>query len=360
MGYAKSYQIEMEKTLVHVRLPLNLRLQDQGLFTPKQEYFISPLKILYLKHVFVSYSGLCVSQEGLVEESHHASKEDYESFLQDASYYYHQAQNNQGELEVLEDDSLYLLIHSPWHNYYHWICDTLLRLWVVRNRLSQMILLLPEHFLTINWVTESLQFFQFKDIFHIPGQSSLLVKNLCLPQVKPDCHSYHKGLVLEMQDFFLKNVLQVGSRSILDRPMKKLYVSRRKAARRKIANEKQLIDLLECSGFTILDCENLSFLEQVRLFSESQLLLSIHGAGLTNMMWMSKGSTVFELHKRKTRSDDRHSLVYWYLADSLGHNYIQQVCDPVDQEEDFFTANLFVDLERLKLNLDYLVKINLL
>ena len=42
-------------------------------------------------------------------------------------------------------------------------------------------------------------------------------------------------------------------------------------------------------GFETVYTEELSFAEQVRLFSETRCLVSIHGAGLTNLMFMPPG-----------------------------------------------------------------------
>jgi capsular polysaccharide biosynthesis protein len=125
---------------------------------------------------------------------------------------------------------------------------------------------------------------------------------------------------------------------------KRLYISRKYAQKRKISNEADLERVLQKFGFTIVYCEEHSFFGQVSIFSKAQFLISIHGAGLTNMLFMPPGSAVLELHKRKTNMQDQHSLVYWRLASALDHAYYHLICEPSDPEADFFAADFIVDV----------------
>ena len=66
----------------------------------------------------------------------------------------------------------------------------------------------------------------------------------------------------------------------------KIYISRQLASVRKIKNEDDVIKILINYGFHILKAEELNFWDQIRLFSNCKHLISIHGAGLTNCIFI--------------------------------------------------------------------------
>jgi hypothetical protein len=69
------------------------------------------------------------------------------------------------------------------------------------------------------------------------------------------------------------------------RPERRIYVSRKSAARRRLLNGDEVIALAERNGFETFVLEDLSVAEQVRLFSEAHTIMGPHGAGLTNLVY---------------------------------------------------------------------------
>lgn len=198
-----------------------------------------------------------------------------------------------------------------------------------------------------------IQLFQFKKIFIIPSYKSLHVERLCMPELKPICDSYD-SYVLQDISGFLKSRLS-NSQNTHHNLGQKLYLSRKKAGRRKVENENEVEALLKEHGFITIYNEDYSFGDLVSIYGHTKYLVSIHGAGLTNMLFMKANSHVLELYKKITNPSDWHSLAYWYLADVLGHSYYQQVCKPISQEEHFFTANIHVDLKKLDKNIQLML-----
>lgn len=76
----------------------------------------------------------------------------------------------------------------------------------------------------------------------------------------------------------------------------RLYISRRKAANRRIVNESEINPLLEEHGFKTVLCEDLSLAQQVQLFSATVDMIGAHGGGLTNLMYCMSGARVGEIH----------------------------------------------------------------
>jgi len=76
----------------------------------------------------------------------------------------------------------------------------------------------------------------------------------------------------------------------------RLYISRRKAALRRIVNESEIIPLLEAHGFETVLSEDLSLAEQIELFAKAGAVIGAHGAGLTNLIYCDPGSYVGEIN----------------------------------------------------------------
>lgn len=79
---------------------------------------------------------------------------------------------------------------------------------------------------------------------------------------------------------------------------KRIYVSRRDAAVRIIANEAQLLPDLERRGFESVTLSGLSIVEQAELFAGAEAIVAHHGAGLTNLAFCAPGTKVIEVFQQ--------------------------------------------------------------
>ena len=342
---------------IKVAPPQNLAAGDACLFEPFLTYPLPSLKTKKLKGPFVTNSGLVCTNKGLIKECYHDMAGQPDDCLNEVSHYYHAANDNPENLIILDNDETYLLIHHTWHNnYYHWICETLLRLWMVKDQIDKLVLLLPSKEQMSTFALETLEPFSFKSVFYIPHGKSVLVRTLCMPQIKPVMATYNPIALLELNNTYINHATRVKGLNI--KLGERLYISRKKSRRRKIINEDEVIAVLKQYNFAVIYNEDYSFFEQVSIYSNAKYLISIHGAGLTNMLFMPPGSTIFELHKRQTNPTDQHSLIFWYMADGLNHKYYQQICEPTDPDEDFFTAHFIVDINLFKKNLELMFPTN--
>lgn len=336
------------KKVIEVPYPLNMAEKDRFRYAPYLRYELLPQKVKYLHSVFVGNSGFCMNNMGLIKECHHAYPSQYEYYRNEAAKYYYDAEDHPENLVVLDDDNTYLAIHHPWFNYYHWVCESLFRLWMVRHRLDDLVLLLPEYYKDADFIMGSLEPFKIKNICYIPNGKSLMVKNLCLPQIKPLCDSYDAAQLKQVKDFYHSYVR--NEKHITTSLGDKLYVSRQMAPRRKVINEDEIIEVLKKYGFAIYNPEKHPFLEQVSIFSNVKFLVGEQGSGLTNLLFMGKNSSVLELHKDKTNELDHPSPLFWYMAQAIGAQYYQQLCD-THGREDYFEGDYIVDTALLEKNL---------
>ena len=77
-------------------------------------------------------------------------------------------------------------------------------------------------------------------------------------------------------------------------PAKKIYVSRIGDARSPLF-EKELILMLENNGWEVLNASKMTLADQIKEISSAEVLVGIHGAGLSGVNWMSKGTKLVEI-----------------------------------------------------------------
>jgi capsular polysaccharide biosynthesis protein len=111
-------------------------------------------------------------------------------------------------------------------------------------------------------------------------------------------------------------------------------------------NEIGVINTIKNVGYRLVLNEELSFRQQVQLMLGTNVLLGLHGAGLTNMIFMPAGSVIVEIRKE----EDSQNNCFFSLASALGHKYYYVLAKPFKSNipiNDHFSDNVFVDIARL-------------
>lgn len=107
-------------------------------------------------------------------------------------------------------------------------------------------------------------------------------------------------------------------------PMQRIYVSRRRAATRRVVNESQLEPVLRDYGFEIYTVEDLPLFKQIELFSCAEAVAGPHGAGLTNILYAPTGVQVAEIAHFSGFSH------YIVLSKQLGHHFTRLRALPLE------------------------------
>lgn len=82
---------------------------------------------------------------------------------------------------------------------------------------------------------------------------------------------------------------------VSEKKHRRVYISRADAKYRKITNELEIIQFLEKYEFSVVKLESMSFLDQVRLFRDVEIVVAPHGAGLSNLVFCTKQAKVIEI-----------------------------------------------------------------
>jgi len=123
-------------------------------------------------------------------------------------------------------------------------------------------------------------------------------------------------------------------------PTRRLYVSRADAPQRRLVNEREVAAMLAEHGFEVFQGEGMPFADQVRLFSETSIIVGPHGAGLVNS-FAARDATIVELFDPEYVNG-----CYYALADAAGHDYWFLLGENVGG------SDLRVDLDRLERTLE--------
>jgi len=153
--------------------------------------------------------------------------------------------------------------------------------------------------------------------------------------------NYNEPLMRELRE------LVISSFGLASEAHGRVYVSRGRAPKRKVRNEEEVVAAVREFGFSVVHFEDYTFEQQVALAARARHLVSNHGAGLTNMLFMPPGGSVLELRRR----GERERNWFFNLANAAGLEYRYQLCDPADPAEDPHTADIDVDARTLRENL---------
>ena len=88
-------------------------------------------------------------------------------------------------------------------------------------------------------------------------------------------------------------------------PNSKLYASRR-ASLRSPKNEELVENVFKENGFRIVRLEELSLIDEIHEISKVKFWAGVHGAGIINLVWMSKGSKVLDIANESYWTEANH------------------------------------------------------
>ncbi len=122
---------------------------------------------------------------------------------------------------------------------------------------------------------------------------------------------------------------------------KKIFISRKDAASRKIINEDDIFPLFHAAGFTRYYLTQMSLAEQVQLFKNAEIIVGPIGSGLTNIIFCNPGVKIIELYQARRDS------TIWNLSYLLGLNnnhYCVRTTDFIDEREGQYDTMISVDV----------------
>ncbi|GDZ95503.1 TPR domain protein [Planktothrix agardhii CCAP 1459/11A] len=230
-------------------------------------------------------------------------------------------------------------------NYYHWMFDIIARFGLL---LQHFLIEEIDYFVVnrcqLNYEQETLK------LLNIPAEK--IIESCKNPFLKADkllipSYSHATSRTPKWACNFLKNLCLNYPENLELLPLERVYLSRSQASYRQVDNEAEVILFLQQFGFTVLSLETLSVRQQAYYMANTKVIISPHGAALTNLVFCSPGTQVIEfLMPNWTLS------CYWELSNIVGCDYYCLFCEPAD-----FSRSPTNGSQNIKVNLDSLLKL---
>lgn len=193
------------------------------------------------------------------------------------------------------DKAIYLITPEAKGNYYHWMIDLLPRLLIIKKSnlsdFSERSVIL--HFPPKPYEAETL------DLLNISGENVVrtqpfelvVVKDLVVANYYSNERNFPKWKKELLKEF--KEIVTTTNSSGTE--YKKVYLYRGNQKVRRLIQEEDLVKILRGRGFKVVDPQKLRLVEQIQILKQARIVVSIHGAALTNIIFCEKGSSVIEL-----------------------------------------------------------------
>ena len=331
------------ETVARRKLPVNFQTRDLVLFEGELSRVIPSTQVLKFENVLASPEGLLFKGTRILPESfafpYHLDEWRFSSVLKFLAINHGLRRRRKIEREAL-------WITDYWSTgYFHWVADVLTRLFVMRDRLRDLLLVLPGKYEQRGVVQASLKAFGVSEVDFVGADEVVEFRSLVMPSHTAPSGHFKDEAIRGVREVLLSAYGDVSGEEI------RLYISRSAAGRRRIVNEDEVTFVLRKFGFETINAEDLSFEQQVAICSRARYIVSNHGAGLTNVLFMRDGGSVLELRHEA----DCVNNCYFTMSSALDLNYFYQTCAPGDPSADPHDAHLRVDVDQLQRNLTLLV-----
>ena len=238
------------ETVARRKLPVNFKQDHRALFEGELERVIPETRLLRFHDVLASPEGLLFQGTRILRESfafpYHLDEWRLRSVVRFLATNYAFRRRRKIEREVL-------WITDYWSTgYFHWLTDVMTRLFVVRDRVHELLLLLPEKYEAADHVQSSLRAFGVNNVDFIGPDEVVECRSLVMPS-----HTAPSG---HFKDEAIRGVREVLLSAYGDASgeEKRLYISRGKAGRRRIVNEDEVISVLRRYEFEIIIIKGLN------------------------------------------------------------------------------------------------------
>ena len=334
--------------LINRKFPENYLEGELDFCKSEVSYHTHNAELLTFKNSYVNFSGnLYTSAYKLVEASLVAP-----SVFKNRGWFRFLKKVLLKPKRKLAYNEKYLLAFDEWtNNHYHWINDYLPRLTLLAAELPNYTLLLPDEPYIKNVGVKLLDLLNLKprDIEWISRGKFVKAPDLTLITSVVLSGKVHDELIKQVQNRLSNNLLSNHLPAT-----RRIYISRSKALNRKVLNDDQVIALLKEYDFEVVNFEDFSIEQQIQLANSTSIMISMHGAGLTNAIFMPKETAVLEFRRDKVY----HNQCYWHLSAALGQKYYYLFGQPDSDHaiEGAPGCNLTIPLTKLRSTVEQILK----
>lgn len=210
-------------------------------------------------------------------------------------------------------------------NYFHWVMESLTRILLIQPKinLSKTTIVLNQS--NLPFKEESLFFLFDIDSDNIIRKPSKVAFS-CSAVIPSFPHT--RTVQTHMTDITNPSIIRLLNKKVSDLSTKLIvgqpkyfFLSRRQSNSRRVLNEEYLLQMISHPEIKVLETDAMSFIEQVSLFFNAKLVISTHGAGLTNIIFC-KDTRIVELFPQDRNVRDAFAFTQISAALNLHHHII--------------------------------------
>jgi len=312
--------------------PVNLIEKDNFLFKNEYEKIFEEVEIKCFNKIFILPNGIMFNRKFLFHEYFNSQISFFskiKAFLKSLNCLFYFK-----SVRVINDGII--ITDSSSSGFFHWFGDVLQKIekleinYKTYNRHSIVVPYIFDNSLS----RETLSKYNFKIVFLKKNEVAKIIRAIYVPLISPT-GNFRPQLMENLRNRF--NITYQGKKN-------RIYISRSKAQKRRLINEDEIISFLVENHFTIINMEDYSFNEQIEFLSKADILVSIHGAALTNMLWMPRGSKILEIRLK----NDFVNNCYFSLASSLELEYYYFLANPNDINKSTQLTDFIIDTHNFK------------
>jgi capsular polysaccharide biosynthesis protein len=318
--------------------PANLRPEDERLFRHEYERSFGPTDVFTLRNVHLTGDGVFIRGLRPLRELRYVPQE-----KMGPRYVARSLLRRRRRFDA--DGTRYVTAFNRWSpgNYFHWMCDVLPRVLLVRDVVEGATFVLPSSH-AVHFVEDSLAPFAPAAVEFFSPDELAYFREVIVPGHIALTGNYHEPTMRALAEFLRRSLAGDTRAAPDDGPL--VYVTRKSAQHRYVLNEAEVVDVVRGHGFEVVANEELSLAGQIALYSRARALIGIMGANLTNVLFMPPRSALLQL----TRAGDASNHLYYALAEAMGVRFYYQQCAAV--EGGFgIRWNLTVDANELDANI---------
>lgn len=232
-----------------------------------------------------------------------------------------------------------------YNNFHHWNYDCIPRLYMLQQTINlDEIDLFIIHHSNYSFQNQSLDLFGIskEKIIQLEENQVLQAEMLYVPSLPSNLGTVSPWVVKFLRNFYVKE-------SSLKETPKYVYISRKNVSTRKIINNNHFQNILFGHGFIEIFPEDYSVSQMAEIMRNADVIISIHGSGLSNICFINSGTTVIDI-----LAPFHQDGYYWQISNICNGNYIGFFAegDHPDDNLDLVKANIdsdiYIDIHQLK------------
>jgi len=312
--------------VINRKAPVNLNLEDAFLFSHEMQITAPKPKVhcgywgCFDIHIFASYGHKIDKQMGVFEQR---------------TFHW----------RLLFSTKLvigYTVVFDLWSaNYFHWLTEVLPKLLFLIEKKQITTILIPASLYKKEFVHQSLKILPNEikvKIISAPHRYFLPVYKYCSLGVHSG--NFHPDIICQLREK-MWNAFFATSEQV-EQQKEIIFIYRNLSERRGIVNFSEVEVVLAQKNVKVVNFSVLTFREQIVLMRRCAMLIGVHGAGLTNMLFTNPGTRILELRKK----GDAHNNCYFSLASALGLPYYYLQCEVDSAEKLTQECNFIVDVNQ--------------